>query len=499
MRSKQQRPSSRRRRAGWDRSLGLTVVTGLVLLLVLGLVFSVAYGSRRITVSAATLHDADETLRSATVARAQLGLAVYMAAVDRLFGTNSSEARSLSVSEADVALSDVISGADQLYVDEIVTDQGVALAANRFTEDGYRLISLLEQGNVEQAQELANSDFDAHFQTLSDELVEVRDTLSDGVESSDQLLGRIGNLARFLVAFLIPTAVIVVYRELVRRQQRHADLERRLDTERQLNEAREDFIANASHELRTPLTSIFGLSMVLAETDAVRGEPAAAELLDVIISEADDLSRMVEDLLTVARLDAGAISYSFEDVDATEEIERIADPLQRAGMNLAYSCDVGEVRADRLRFRQVVRNLLSNARKYGGPNVRIDGRVEGSTYLISVVDDGAGIPDEIADRLFERFIHQGHQTASKDSVGLGLSIVHALANGMGGSITYERIEDETHFRLRLPLSSFDQPDAPDRVDADASPYALGGAAAELRPLVGGGIERSTFTNGGLMS
>lgn len=461
--------------------------------MVLGLVFSVAYGSRRITISAATLHDADETLRSAVVARAQLGLAVHMAAVDRLFGTNSTEAQSLSVGEADVALADVMSGADQLYVDEIVTDRSVALAAETFTEDGFRIISLLEQGNVEQAQELANSGFDTHFQTLSDELVEVRDTLSDGVESSDQLLGRIGNIARFLVAFLIPTAVIIVYRELVRRQQRQADLESRLEAERQLNEAREDFIANASHELRTPLTSILGLSMLLAETDAVRGEPTAAELLDVIIGESDDLSRMVEDLLTVARLDAGAISYSFDDVDVIEEIGQIADPLWRAGMNLAYSCDAGEIRADRLRFRQVVRNLLSNARKYGGPNVRIEGRVEGRTYLVDVIDDGKGIPDEIADRLFERFIHQRHQTASMDSVGLGLSIVHALSNGMGGSIIYERFENETHFRLRLPLSS------PDQVDADASPDGLGVAAPELRPLVVGGIERATFDDGGLMS
>ena len=69
-----------------------------------------------------------------------------------------------------------------------------------------------------------------------------------------------------------------------------------------------------------------------------------------------------------------------------------------------------------------------------------------------MVDDGEGVPEELEHRLFERFIHQGHQTATKDSVGLGLSIVHALAQGMGGSVSYQRIDGETHFTLRLPLA-----------------------------------------------
>jgi two-component system OmpR family sensor kinase len=78
--------------------------------------------------------------------------------------------------------------------------------------------------------------------------------------------------------------------------------------------------------------------------------------------------------------------------------------------------------------------------------------VEGRTYVCAVIDDGPGVPTEIEDRLFQRFVHQGHQTATKDSVGLGLSIVHALAQGMGGSIGYDRINGETHFTIRLPLA-----------------------------------------------
>ena len=73
------------------------------------------------------------------------------------------------------------------------------------------------------------------------------------------------------------------------------------------------------------------------------------------------------------------------------------------------------------------------------------GRIEGRTYVCKVIDNGPGVPKEIEHKLFERFIHRGHETATKDSVGLGLSIVRALAHGMGGSIAYERVNNETHF------------------------------------------------------
>ena len=205
--------------------------------------------------------------------------------------------------------------------------------------------------------------------------------------------------------------------------------------------------------------------MLLAENEVVKAEEAATELLSIIISESDDLARMVEDLLTTARLDAGALHFVFDDVDVGKEMPETVDPLTRSGPAIGVSVEPGIVRTDRLRFRQLLRYLLSSARKYGGENIRVVGRVEGRTYVCSVIDDGPGVPTEIEDRLFERFIHQGHQTATKDSVGLGLSIVHALTQGMGGSIHYQRIDGETHFTIRLPLA---------------------GAAEEgLRPIQGG--------------
>jgi signal transduction histidine kinase len=162
---------------------------------------------------------------------------------------------------------------------------------------------------------------------------------------------------------------------------------------------------------------------------------------------------MVEDLLTTARLDAGALHYTFEDIQVLDEVAEVVEPMRRSGVSIEIDCEPGMVRADRLRFRQVLRNLLSNARKYGGPNVRIHGVLEKAAFVCAVVDDGAGIPDELEERLFQRFIHQGQQTAVKESVGLGLSIVRSLIEGMGGDVYYEREADESAFVVVLPLAT----------------------------------------------
>jgi signal transduction histidine kinase len=445
-----------------NRSIGVTLVVGLAMLLVLGLVFSVAYGSRRITTSAAALHDADEALRSATVARAQLALAVHMGAVDRQFGTNSSQAQQVSLEEAELALADFDTAIGRLDDAGLVGNDDLRSAVGEFAASASHVLESLGSGDVSTARAVSEARLTSDFGVLSSRLVEVRDGLGTSVSHSDQLLGRIGNVARFLVAFFIPAAVILIYRELARRQHRQRELETRLEAERQLGAARERFIANASHELRTPLTSILGMAMVLAENDAIRGDPTAAEMLDIIVGESDDLARMVEDLLTVARLDAGALHYSFDDVAIAEEVAALVEPLRLVDMHVTVRCEEALVRVDRLRLRQVLRNLLSNARKYGGPNVRVEGRVDGRTFVCVVADDGEGIPEEIAGRLFQRFIHQGHQTASTESVGLGLSIVHALTNGMGGSVVHERIAGETRFVLRIPLAAGEDPyTAPD--------------------------------------
>jgi signal transduction histidine kinase len=199
------------------------------------------------------------------------------------------------------------------------------------------------------------------------------------------------------------------------------------------------------------LTGITGLAQILAEDPIISKSENASELLHLIISESNDLARMVEDLLTTARLDAGALHFDFDDISIGDVVQEVVEPLVKAGASISWDCEPASVKADGLRTRQVLRNLLSNARKYGGSNIEILGRIDGRTYRCEVIDDGEGVPDAMAERIFERFVHRG-RTGVSDSVGLGLAIVHALAQGMGGSVVYTRQEGRTVFTVRLPLS-----------------------------------------------
>jgi signal transduction histidine kinase len=444
------RKGTSRPRTRLDRALAITLVSGVGLLVILGLVFSMAYGSKQITSRATDLHNADETLRSATVARAQVGLAVHLLTVDDVFGTNSAEAIDLSVSEAEVALQDLQAGADRLEADATADVTAAVTAARRLGETTETTLQAVKEGDVDAARALSVT-HDDDFQTALTELERLRNQLAQSVEASDDFLGRVGTGARFLVAFLIPAAVIFIYRDLLLRQHRHTELEGRLESERRLSRAREEFIANASHELRTPLTGISGLAQILAEDPAITQSPTATELLDLIISESHDLARMVEDLLTTARLDAGALHFDFDYVSIHDVVRDVVEPMVKAGTDIEWDCEPAVIRADGLRTRQVLRNLLSNAQKYGGSHIEIRGAIEGRTYRCEVIDDGEGVPESIRDHMFERFVQRGRAGVS-DSVGLGLAIVHALTHGMGGSVTYRRAARRTVFTVRLPLA-----------------------------------------------
>lgn len=435
----------------------MTLGTGLALISVFALVFSVAFGTRSIAGHASALHNADEALRSATIARSQAGLAAHLAFLEQEFGIDDDGRVEVSAAEARLALDDLNVTIHGLIGDVENRDASVVSSARGFAAATIDVLTALEGPDALVAQEMATDRLNAAFVAFSGPLVVERDRQAAEVASADALMGRVGDLARFLVAFLIPTAAIVVFRELSRRQQRQTALEVRLETERQLGKARDDFVANASHELRTPLTSVLGLAHLLEESECVSMDPMAREMTGLIISEANDLSRMVDDLLTTARLDAGALHFQFENLDPAAEIGEVVGPLARSGTQVGVYVRSGLVRSDRLRLRQVVRNLLSNARKYGGANIRVVGGHVSGWYEIRVEDDGEGIPVELRARLFQRYLHEGDMPLVLGSVGLGLSIVRGLSEGMGGAVWYERRDGWTSFVVRVPLATDDEP------------------------------------------
>ncbi|WP_265445296.1 sensor histidine kinase [Flexivirga meconopsidis] len=215
------------------------------------------------------------------------------------------------------------------------------------------------------------------------------------------------------------------------------------------------FVADASHELRTPLASIRGY----AELSRREPEPVptgVTHALGRIESEADRMTALVEDLLLLARLDSGR-PLERSQVDLTIiAIETVSD-AQVAGPGHLWSLDLPEdpveVEGDASRIRQVVINLLANARRHTpeGTRVVMSLRPDGEGVLLQVSDNGPGIPAELVPRIFERFTRgDSARSRSEGSTGLGLSIVHAVVTAHHGRVGVESTPGNTVFSIWLP-------------------------------------------------
>jgi signal transduction histidine kinase len=153
--------------------------------------------------------------------------------------------------------------------------------------------------------------------------------------------------------------------------------------------------------------------------------------------------------------------------------------MMRNGGHIETIAEEALVHVDRMRQRQVLRNLISNARKYGGPEIRLTGRVAGDMYEWVVADNGDGVPKEIEERLFQRFVHRGSLVTAPGGVGIGLSIVRALVEGMGGAIDYSRVGGWTEFRVTVPLSEAGAFADGDGAGAATTPRSITHAASIL--------------------
>jgi signal transduction histidine kinase len=218
--------------------------------------------------------------------------------------------------------------------------------------------------------------------------------------------------------------------------------EARADAE-QANRAKGDFLAVMSHELRTPLNAIGGYAQLLEM--GVHGliNDAQRDALARISRSQARLLTLINDVLNFAKLDAGRVQYSIDDVplhDAIAELEPMVAPQVGAkGLRLSYAgCDPAlTVRADREKLQQIVLNLVTNAIKFTpeGGLVSVECEPTGETLRIHIRDTGVGIPRERLRSIFDPFV-QGDRALHRpnDGVGLGLAISRDLARGMGGDL-----------------------------------------------------------------
>ena len=217
-----------------------------------------------------------------------------------------------------------------------------------------------------------------------------------------------------------------------------------------------DFVAMVSHELRTPLTSIAGFADTLVQSWEELPREEVDEFLSIINRQSIYLGDLVEDVLVIPRLEANRLRLDpelFDLGDLIEDVALMVFPSGEKKTSLVSLPDGVRVLADRRRVQQVMRNLMENARKYGGDQIMIEGFVMGDQYLVIISDNGPGVPDEETRKVFENFEQLSKGDAREASgIGLGLPIARRLARAMGGDVWYERrFPTGARFCYSLPL------------------------------------------------
>lgn len=220
---------------------------------------------------------------------------------------------------------------------------------------------------------------------------------------------------------------------------------------RRLIESKDEFVATISHELRTPLTAVVGVAHELHGHHADFSGHELEELTALLVGESNDMADIVEDLLVVARADVGTLTLDTQRVNLSHIASSVAGDLVGASV----SVDVGpgiEVRADELRTRQIVRNLVGNALRYGGTSIRVTTTATAAYGMVEVRDDGPALSESDRNEIFEAYQSAASVAGKPGSMGLGLTVSRKLARVMDGDVTYDHDGTEAIFTLQLPLN-----------------------------------------------
>jgi PAS domain S-box-containing protein len=243
---------------------------------------------------------------------------------------------------------------------------------------------------------------------------------------------------------------------------REAELTQARQLAEAASSAKSDFLASMSHELRTPLNSILGFAQLLQRDKKTPLNERQKEKLDYVVSGGEHLLRLIDDILDLARIEAGGVVISQEPVSVQQvldEVKATLDPMAtRAGVAIVVAApppDFPQVIADRTRLSQILINYGSNAIKYG----KRGGIATFSTSLradavasIGIRDDGIGIPLDKQDKIFQPFQRAGQETGPIQGTGIGLAITKRLAELMGGTVGFRSTPGTgSEFWIDLPV------------------------------------------------
>ena len=233
---------------------------------------------------------------------------------------------------------------------------------------------------------------------------------------------------------------------------------------RQLEEqirSKDEFVASVSHELRTPLSVVYGLSEELRGNSADLSANEIAELHTLLAQQAGEVVGIVEDLLVAARADLDSLVVLGTTVDIGTQVTSVLQPLASdLAIEVAAPDEPVLAWCDDSRSRQILRNLLVNARRHGGGRIELFYGYVGDHVCIEVRDNGDGVPSGDESRIFDAYQRSEAATGNPASIGLGLTVARKLAQLMDGELRYERRDGWSVFSLTLPRADGPRADNP---------------------------------------
>jgi PAS domain S-box-containing protein len=231
--------------------------------------------------------------------------------------------------------------------------------------------------------------------------------------------------------------------------------ERQREAESQLREllrSKDDFIATIAHELRTPLAGVVGFAQVLRDEDGELDHETRAEMVRLVAEQGMDLTNIVDDLLVAAKSEAGTLQVASVRVDLRAQAAQVIESWgQEMNDRISFEGESTVTTGDPARVRQILRNLVSNALRYGGANVVVRVGADTGHAYVRVEDDGSGISPNERERIFEPYSRAHNAPGLTASMGLGLSISRDLARLMDGDLTYSRDGGVSVFILTMSL------------------------------------------------
>jgi signal transduction histidine kinase len=280
--------------------------------------------------------------------------------------------------------------------------------------------------------------------------------------------GRTGVSKRFSTAELELLDTIANHASLTLERARVMEqLKTEIESKQELIRSKDQLIAAVSHELRTPLTGVLGFAEMLRDNRQDFTPEDEDVMLRSIAEEAADLTNLVEDLLTAARARMGSLTIVAAPVPLRPLIARVVETTVRAAHHVVVTGDDATVFADEGRVRQILRNLITNAQRYGGHKIHIATLTDGDEVHIRVSDNGDGIPESDQERIFAPYESAHDPGTQPGSLGLGLAISRSLARLMEGDLCYHRSDGWTTFDFRLPMHLEPDPaDVPSAIELE---------------------------------